>query len=218
MTPPKFPRTYHWPTSPGVQSDDKIHSSPEWFLNREISISEKLDGGCTILSQGVPWSRASGSPATEGWFSAVRKHHAWKTSSLPESVALYGEDIYAHHAIDYTIEEHATFRTFHVLKGDVFESVDDMVTFSQALDIPVVHEMFRGVFTKSLDLTAWLEENIASPDSLGSTREGFVIRPTGSIPFSQYSDQVCKYVRKNHVQSNTHWRYNWHTNNIQYTS
>lgn len=44
-TPQKYPRTYHWPTSPGVGSDDKMLRDAAPFLGIPLVITEKLDGG-----------------------------------------------------------------------------------------------------------------------------------------------------------------------------
>ena len=39
----KFPRTYHLPFSPGVGSDDKIISSLESLLGKEVVVTEKME-------------------------------------------------------------------------------------------------------------------------------------------------------------------------------
>src|SRR5690606_36086297 len=40
----KYPRTYHLPQSPGMNDDDRMLKSLEIFHNREIVITEKMDG------------------------------------------------------------------------------------------------------------------------------------------------------------------------------
>lgn len=214
IAPPKYPRTWHWPTSPGVQNDDKVHRFPQCFIGREVTITEKADGGCTILNQGEAWSRASGAPATEGWFAMVRKWHSWKTFNLPSTDAIYGEDLYGRHAILYSIPENETFRPFHYLENGIFLHPDDMISKVTSLGMKPVHECFRGIFNSEKELTSWLSENIKTKDSLGSDREGFVIRICNSFDFFDFSNNVCKYVRANHVQSDAHWRYNWQPNKL----
>ena len=39
--------------------------------------------------------------------------------------------------------------------------------------------------------------------------EGFVVRATGSFKDSNLSMNVAKYVRANHVQTNSTWRRTW---------
>lgn len=213
IAPPKYPRTWHWPTSPGVQNDDKVHRFPQRFIGREVTITEKADGGCTILNQGEAWSRASGAPATEGWFAMVRKWHSWKTFNLPSTDAIYGEDLYGIHSINYgSIPENQTFRAFNYLREGNFLSYDDRTALLGYLDIPQVPLIFRGTFGSEKELSKFLEDEIRkksliSPESM--EREGFVIQSADAFSFEDFADNVCKYVRANHVQSDTHWRYNW---------
>lgn len=213
IAPPKYPRTFHWPTSPGVQSDDKIHTRPERFIGREVTVTEKADGGCTILAQGEPWSRASGDPATEGWFAMVRKWHSWKTATWDPMIALYGEDLYGIHAIDYgEIPENRTFRPFNLLQHGRWLSYDDRIKVADDLEMVPVPLVFRGTFNSEKELSRFLADEIKKPSlltSAGAPREGFVIQSVDEFAFEDFSDNVCKYVRANHVQSDTHWRYNW---------
>ena len=45
---------------------------------------------------------------------------------------------------------------------------------------------------------------------LGSCRpEGFVIRTVQSFSYDELDKNVVKYVRKNHVQTNSDWRLKW---------
>src|SRR3546814_4819825 len=63
------------------------HGDPKFFLNRPVVITEKLDGGNTCLWNGQVYARSVESPANDGWFAMVKKHHAWRseehTSELP---------------------------------------------------------------------------------------------------------------------------------------
>lgn len=43
----------------------------------------------------------------------------------------------------------------------------------------------------------------------GDTIEGIVIRNADSFPLEDFSKNVVKYVRKNHVQTDEHWKKNW---------
>lgn len=211
--PLKYPRTYHLPFSPGVQSDDKIIRDIKPFIGKEVTVTEKADGGCTILSQGEVWSRASGSPATEGWFAMVRKWHAWKTATWGPQNDIYGEDLYGRHSIDYgTIPEDLTFRPFNWLQKGKWLSYDDRTAAFRNMGMSPVPLIHRGVFSSEKELKKFLVEEIKKPSLLGSEnppREGFVIQRVDEFAFEDFADNVCKYVRANHVQSDSHWRYNW---------
>lgn len=46
------------------------------------------------------------------------------------------------------------------------------------------------------------------------TMEGYVVRPAGAFDRNDFSRLVGKFVRANHVQSETHWKKNWVPNAI----
>lgn len=45
----KYPRTYHFPFSPGTTSDDRIKHDWQGILANELVITEKLDGENTCI-------------------------------------------------------------------------------------------------------------------------------------------------------------------------
>ena len=44
--------------------------------------------------------------------------------------------------------------------------------------------------------------------------EGFVVRNVDSFAYEDFSKNVAKYVRKNHVQTDEHWTKNWQPNKV----
>jgi len=40
----KYPRTYHCPWSPGLTKDDKVHPNMDYFQDKEIVVTIKMDG------------------------------------------------------------------------------------------------------------------------------------------------------------------------------
>jgi hypothetical protein len=208
--PPKFPRIFHWITSPGVQSDDKIHHNPENFLNVDVVIQEKLDGGNVCLWNGDVYARSTGLPARDGWFGMVRKHHSHKTVGQPPYRYYYGEDIFGIHSIEYDkISEGNTYRIFNIRQWDEWLSWTDVEILAKSIEILTVPVLFQGQFTKVDDITKWFEENIKFPSALGPVREGFVIRHAHSFSNENFRLNTAKYVRANHVQTDQSWRVNW---------
>ena len=217
--PPKHPRTYHWPWSQTVHSDDRTHQHPELFINREVVITEKLDGGNTCLWNGEVYARSTGEPSHAGWMAMVRKHHAWKTVSTRDDVALYGEDMFGIHSIEYdALQEDETFRLFAVrfinpkfMDDDIgwFGDWDMVEEYAAELDLLPVPVLFRGKFKTVDEITAFFETEIDKPSALGEEREDFVIRYETSFDARDFSKYVAKYVRANHVQTDKHWRVNW---------
>ena len=47
------------------------------------------------------------------------------------------------------------------------------------------------------------------PSSLGGEREGIVLRLEAVFPGSEFAKNVCKSVRRGHVQDDEHWTRNW---------
>jgi hypothetical protein len=212
--PPKYPRTFHWPWSQQVHADDSTHDNPELFVGREVIITEKLDGGNTALNSGEVYARSTGQAATQGWFAHVKKYHAWKTKSLPNTTTFYGEDLAALHSVAYQIPMDETYKVFQIRENNVFVPWDQVVIDSKALNLDVVPVLFRGQFGSIGEITKWFETEISKPSAFGPQREGFVMSTPYGFMADEFSDNVCKYVRKNHVQTDEHWTNNWTWNQL----
>jgi len=208
--PPKYPSSPHWVASPEVHRDDSTHQNPERFVGVEVGISEKLDGGNTCLWQGDVFARSTGQPATQGWFAMVKKHHAWKTLNVNANVFTYGEDLYGIHSIQYDpLKEDETYRVFNVREDDYWMSLDERTLFAEQAGFLTVPLLFRGVFGSVREITQWFDEAIRQPSALGPAREGFVMQLTERFHNDNFADNVAKYVRKGHVQTDEHWTRNW---------
>ncbi len=210
MIPHKYPRTKHLPFSPEIHADDKTHDHPEFFLNKEVVISEKIDGGNCLLWKGDVYARSTGQKATQGWFDLVKRQHAWKTKDLAENIFTYGEDIYGIHSLEYDpIKENESYRIFNVRKDDTWYSWDDVIQHASNLDIATVPVLYRGAFHRVNDIAEWCNTHITQKSAIGPELEGFVIRIVDSFHNEQFQDSVAKFVRKNHVQTSEHWTKNW---------
>ena len=210
LHPPKYPSSPHWVHSPEVHRDDSTHQNPERCIGVEVGISEKLDGGNTCLWQGEAYARSTGQPATQGWFAMVKKHHAWKTIDVPSNICIYGEDLYGIHSIHYDpIPEDETYRVFNIREGDEWMSLDEKIAYSTQLGFLTVPLLFRGVFHSIKEITQWFDHHIRQPSSLGPEAEGFVLQITDRFHTNDFSNNVAKYVRKGHVQTDQHWTRNW---------
>lgn len=211
-TPPKYPSTGHWPWSETVHRDDTYHNDPEFFLGKQLVLSEKLDGGNTCLYNGDVYARSTTQPATQGWFAMVKKHHAYKTVN-DTRYAYYGEDLYGVHSIEYDpIEEDKTWRLFAVrdLVDDRFVSWDEVEKHALQLNVPTVPTAGSGlVFFSTDEITQWLQVAMKHGSEIGTTIEGWVIRTVDGFDANQFHKNVAKYVRKNHVQTDEHWTRNW---------
>ena len=205
----KYPRTPYWPFSPSIGRDDLVHPAPERFVGQHVVVTEKLDGGNTMLHRGSVYARSTSAPSEGKWMAMVKKHHAWKV--VEDDVYLYGEDIFGIHSIAYEpVPEDETFHAFALRDGDgAFASFTALEAYASEKDIPVVPVLFRGRFRSVSDIRAFFDRAHAGRSALGGEREGVVLRLAEGFTATDFSDCVCKSVREGHVQSEDHWTRNW---------
>ena len=199
----------YWPYSPGVPRDGDELAEAARFVGRPVVVTEKLDGGNTLLRRGQVYARSTASPAPGKWMAMVKKHHAWKVTE--PDVLLYGEDIYGVHSIEYdAVPEHETFYAFALRRADgCFASFRALVDYARERAIPVVPILFEGTFAAVVDLRDFVSGAHRAPSALGGAREGVVIRAACAFPATEFRANVCKSVRVGHVQSAEHWSRNW---------
>ena len=205
----KYPKTPYWPWSASADRAERTHRAPEYFVGREIVITEKLDGTNTRLHRGVVYGRSSEVPSAGKWMAMVRKHHAWKLRN--SAMHLYGEDLYGVHSIAYdALRENETLHAFALRHpSGRFTSFDTLAKFAAAREIPTVPVINRTVFESLEALRAKIEHEMAKPSLLGPTREGIVIRVAEGFESDEFERSVCKSVRPDHVQTDKHWRRSW---------
>ena len=207
----KYPRTPYWPGSPNasVARSQRIHAAPDVFVGRDIAISEKLDGANTLLYRGNVYSRSATPGTSHPWQAMVKQQHAWKLASEPD-VMLWGEDIYAVHSIQYgPVPPDRTFYAFAAMNNFQFVAYDQLVSVTTRLGIPTVPVLFTGVFSTIRLLSDFVNRCHQQPSVLGGEREGVVIRLASAFSPRDFGMSVCKSVRPNHVQTDTHWTRTW---------
>ena len=206
---PKYPGTPYWPWSPALGRGDAVHSSPDRFVGETVVVTEKLDGGNTLLHAGRVYARSVSVPSEGKWMAMVRKHHAWKVTE--PDVYLYGEDIYGVHSIAYEpVAEEKTLYAFALRRGNGrFDPFADVEDYAVRRDIPVVPVLFQGCFQSVADIRAFVDRAHGESSALGGEREGVVLRLARGFPAAEFQDNVCKSVRVGHVQTDEHWTRNW---------
>lgn len=204
----KYPKTPYWPYSPACTGDE-LHADPTRFAETPVVVTEKLDGGNTLLHMGKVYGRSISTPSVAKWMAMVRKHHAWKVTE--PDVFLYGEDIYGVHSIEYDpVPENETFYAFALRSADgSYSSFQALVEYAQKRDIPVVPLLFKGSFDSVDSVRDFINRAHTEPSALGGAREGVVIRLARAFPASEFHLNVCKSVREGHVQSDEHWSKRW---------
>lgn len=229
-TEEKYPRTPHFPFSPGINSDDIVTSKiPDFCLQTkiEIHISEKLDGGNCCLKSGHVFARTHGKPATHESFSAVKA--LYHTIIIPqlteeefENLEFFGENMAAVHSIHYSADAKfplpAVFFLFAVRdrSKDLWLSVDEIADLAQRLGLEQPPVLFKGLIPATLNeneknhfVEKMIIDNMKNPSILAARVmnsdkpcpvEGFVARICGRFATKDFDKWVCKCVRANHVQ------------------
>ncbi len=205
----KYPRTYHLPTSPGLQSDDKRIPDLAPFQDRRVIVTEKMDGECTTLTATRSYARSpdSGYHSSRDW---LRAYHARRAADIPDDWRVSGEYLYARHSIAYTRASGNALQSYFYGFG-VWDDRNTLLDWDTTLEILAMLEvepvpvLYDGPFGKEL-----VQNVVAGLDM--SRQEGFVIRlaeqmpyPVGTGSAGRFLDGIAKWVRGNHVASERHW-------------
>lgn len=230
-----FPRIAHLSTSPGVSLDDLIlPSEPEGaephaaFLNQEVIISEKLDGGCTCIHKNTVYARSFSQPASHPSFSVIKSRilPLLEGQELSDELYLFGENVTAIHSIAYQGLPSCffLFSVYGPLSGSederpVWWPFDDVVELASRLGLEMVPVLFRGTFESSKQLDDWISQALNKGSTFGGDVEGFVVRRAGSLTVRKDTGQfegMAKWVRQGHVQTGPDWRRTWKKQNLVY--
>ena len=178
-------------------------------MGEAVIVTEKLDGGNTLIHAGKVYGRSVSAPSEGKWVAMVKKHHAWKVTE--PDVLLYGEDIYGVHSITYgPVHENETFYAFALRDSEgLFASFSDLEAYAGQRQIPVVPVLFRGRFQSVSELRGFVERAHGEPSMLGGEREGVVLRLAREYPAREFAANTCKSVRPGHVGTDKHWTRNW---------
>lgn len=193
----KYPRTKHLPFSKGISNDDKVLNNIKLFEQMdEIVITEKMDGENTTLYSNHLHARSIDSKNHESR-SWIKNFHSTIKQNIPESYRICGENLYAKHSIFYS-NLYSYFYGFNIWENNICLSWEDTILWFNELNIICVPVLYRGVYNKKIitELTEYI-------DNHSSEKEGYVIRNSDS--FSNFGENVAKYVRKNHVNTDKHW-------------
>jgi len=215
----KYPRTYHIPWSPGSTSDDK--KLPDvWFYGNgwagvEIVITEKMDGENSSFSKYDVFSRSHSVPTRTPWSRNLWENDGllWKIKDkIGENEWIYGENLFGEHSIHYDKlpEYFFMFAARHMGENnDYWYSWDDVIMTAEILGVHTVPVLWRGVIETEPQLKRMIDQFMSEPSTFGDTKEGVVIRKVSEFNNEDFSKNVCKYVRANHVQTDQHWTKNW---------
>lgn len=182
--------------SPGATSDDKIMATLDGLATDEMIVTEKMDGENTTIHAGGVHARSPDSRyhPSRDWLKAFA---AGIQHRLDSDERIVGENLYARHSIAYDSLP-SYFLGFAWIRNGIVQPWDETLARFDTLGIVAVPMLYRGAARKGLfdEIAAALD-----PDK----QEGFVVRISAAFPESDMPRRMGKYVRANHVQSDTHW-------------
>lgn len=193
----KYPRTPHFPFSHGFSSDDKVLSTVEHFLGKEVVVTLKMDGENTSLYCDGYHARSLDSRhhPSRNWLKAF---HGTFAHEIAQGWRICGENLYARHSLAYDALP-SYFLGFSVWNDkNIALDWDSTLEFFRRLGIEPVPTLYRGPFDEAL-LRGLVKELDSEKD------EGLVARLAGAIRYEDFALSVAKWVRPRHVQTNEHW-------------
>lgn len=196
----KYPRTYHLPWSPGTTSEDRILTSTDHFVGKQIVVTEKLDGENTTMycDHIHARSRDSRNHPSRNFVKGI-----WGSiqHDIPKGWRICGENMYAKHSIHYN-RLTAYFYIFGIYnENNSCLSWTETKEFANLLGLQTVPELYIGPWNEDLLKTLY---GLFIP-TFGDTSEGFVVRTTESFSYFAFADHVAKFVREHHVQTSEFW-------------
>ena len=193
----KYPKTFHFPFSPGTHSDDRLLKDTNHFKEMNVIYTEKMDGENTTLYHNHIHARSLDSidHPTRHYIKGI-----WGSIKhlIPEGRRICGENLYAKHSIFYDNLE-SYFQVYSIWdERNWAYSWDDTVDICNNLGLKTVPVLYRGIYDENI-----LKEIISKLDL--EKQEGIVVRNTDTFEYKDFSLNVAKWVRAKHVQTSSHW-------------
>lgn len=201
-----YPRTYHFPWSPGATSDDKYIKDSKCFDGKTVVITEKRDGeNTTLYPDGYVHARSIDGTGKEYQSWIIRK---WREVAyqLDSHLHICGENLFARHSIAYD-DLKSYFEVFGLYDAETCYSWKDTTDIAELLGLDVVPVLYEGLWDESIAMAI-------ADQVLQNSGEGIVVRSAGAFRTADFGQNVAKYVRANHVTTDAHWTRNWVPNGL----
>ncbi|MFO6422197.1 RNA ligase family protein [Motilimonas sp. KMU-193] len=191
----KYPRTPHLPWSPGATYDDIRQGNLSGLANRQVVVTEKMDGENTTIYHDFIHARSLDSRfhPSRAWVKGLQAEIGYR---IPKGWRICGENLYARHSISY--DALASYFMAFSLWNEHNEclSWQDSKAFFAELGLITPTELYLG---------PWCETTIKNLVLDTQHQEGYVVRVADAFHFSQFNQSVAKWVRPNHVICDKHW-------------
>lgn len=216
----KYGRTYHYDFSEGTTSDDRINKNWREDVKKFPTIlhTEKLDGENACLNEYGVFARSHAAPTIHPWADYLKPIQSMLKNDLKDNnLEIFGENLYAIHSIIYPkIDSH--FYVFGIRCLDKWLSWEEVCWHSNLFNLKTVPQLSvqstndtnlikETVVNLTLQPSVFgsLQNNYGRSENVDCTKEGVVSRNIDEYDVDDFSSNVFKIVRKNHVQTDTHW-------------
>ena len=98
---------------------------------------------------------------------------------------------------------------FGIRDNNIWIPWEKVEEYSYLLEIPTVPVLFKGIINSEKELQSIINKLTSDPSELGGMREGIVARNAEIFHNDDFSTNVLKWVRKDHVTTDIHWTRNW---------
>ena len=211
----KYPKTFHLPFSESLQNDDRRMEDETCFDDKTVAVTIKMDGENTSMYRNGIHARSLDS-SNHPSRSVIKAIHAQIKYDIPEGWRICGENMYARHSIHYTDLE-SFFYVFNVWneKNEAL-SLQDTRQFCKELNLTHVKVdtilqdcNFEG------DKDHFRTMEMIYRTLVAQGQEGIVVRNVESFHYNDFQQNLAKAVRKNHVQTDEHWKTTWIPNKLK---
>ncbi len=203
----KYPTTYYLPFSPIPSEHEKDIFMRKHLIKKPLVITKKMDGSNLKINSKQVTAR-NGLTAEHKSFDMVKGMHARIKYLIPKKLDIFGEWLYAKHSIHYKaiITLQHLFQIFavydrekHIWLG--WHEVESLANHLGFPTVPVVDNNFC-CDNKHEQLAKIIK---LATEVIKQGHEGIVVRNKYSFHMCQFTHNVAKFVRENHVQTDKHW-------------
>ena len=206
----KYPRTPYFTFSDSADKSDVRESGYfdiNNFLDKELIVTIKLDGSNCLWTYDHIAAR-NGYQATGSSFDYAKQIHAAVRDRIPTNIYVYGEWLYAKHSIlyDKTLPLDSYFQIFGIYDIDQsrWGSWQDVTNCAEKLSVINVPAVRIIEPTHNVKVLTDIITNIAHC-VIKRGHEGIVVRNINSFNNEEFTSNIAKYVRFNHVKTDQYW-------------
>ena len=203
----KYPKTPLVSWSHKVTSDDIFHAAISMFENKEVVVSEKLDGESSSIYSDFYYHARSINSSQHPSHGKVKGLLSKSYYELPEGWRICGENCVALHTMKYDSLP-APFFCYSIWnEKNQCLSWPKTEEWCKALGIQTVPVLYQGKF----DLDK-IKKCYTGKSVFGGEQEGYVIRNMGCFHYRDFQNNLAKYVRPdfgkllNERGEGRHWR------------